>query len=243
MADCDKGSGICDECQPYPDPDIIRPRCDLTYTDGVFTNATVVVTNGCITEIQSGSPFTYTPPTCCSTTSGGGGSGGQGPKGDKGDKGDSATVTIGTVRTVAYNEPARIENVGTATNARLNFYIPKGEPGSAASGGTFSANRAGFVVKNGLVTDLPMGWTPVSSYMTESDNNGVTAEVSQNKDNGIVTVKINSASLLNTTITNDNDLKSELMELINTLTTRLDEAESEISALEDRVARLEANRP
>lgn len=47
----------------------------------------------------------------------------------KGEKGDSATVEIGTVETVLSNEEADVENVGTQTNAILNFKIPKGDKG------------------------------------------------------------------------------------------------------------------
>ena len=47
----------------------------------------------------------------------------------KGEKGDSATITIGEVETVEPNELANVENIGTETNAILNFKIPKGDKG------------------------------------------------------------------------------------------------------------------
>ena len=64
-----------------------------------------------------------------------------GPKGDKGDRGEqgergqdgingkNATIAIGDIKTVAPTVDASVENVGTATNAVLNFCIPRGKKG------------------------------------------------------------------------------------------------------------------
>jgi len=41
------------------------------------------------------------------------------------------TITVGTTTTGAPGTPASVTNVGTATNAILNFVIPEGEPGPA----------------------------------------------------------------------------------------------------------------
>lgn len=61
----------------------------------------------------------------------------QGVKGDKGEKGDpTATIDIGTVKTIAPNEKAKIVNVGTKTNVILDVYLPqgiKGEKGDTPS--------------------------------------------------------------------------------------------------------------
>lgn len=79
----------------------------------------------------------------------------RGEKGDKGDKGDtgatgvgtqgvqgvqgipgqSATVLIGTTTTLPSGSGATVTNTGTATNAVLNFGIPKGADGTGGSGG------------------------------------------------------------------------------------------------------------
>jgi len=50
-----------------------------------------------------------------------------GPQGPQGPQGFAATVTIGTVTSVASDQPATVVNVGTSTNAILDFNIPKGE--------------------------------------------------------------------------------------------------------------------
>lgn len=61
----------------------------------------------------------------------------QGAKGDKGEKGEpTATIDIGTVKTIAPNEKAKIVNVGTKTNVILDVYLPqgiKGEKGDTPS--------------------------------------------------------------------------------------------------------------
>lgn len=51
-------------------------------------------------------------------------------KGAKGDTGTAATIKIGTVTTGAAGSNASVTNSGTATNAILNFQIPRGTPGA-----------------------------------------------------------------------------------------------------------------
>lgn len=65
-----------------------------------------------------------------------GDTGAQGPKGDTGDTGKAATIQIGTVTTGEPGTDASVENVGTATDARLNFTIPRGADGTSGSGGS-----------------------------------------------------------------------------------------------------------
>jgi hypothetical protein len=45
---------------------------------------------------------------------------------EKGDKGDTGEMTVGTVTTVLFGAPPTITNVGTTTDAILNFEIPAG---------------------------------------------------------------------------------------------------------------------
>lgn len=67
----------------------------------------------------------------------------QGPKGDTGDtgaqgpKGDDGlgTVTVGTTTTTAGGTSASVVNSGTAENAILNFYIPRGLDGDDGAKG------------------------------------------------------------------------------------------------------------
>lgn len=59
----------------------------------------------------------------------------RGLKGDTGETGATgatgpgATVSVGTVTTTTYGNPAQVTNSGTATDAVLNFVIPQGAPG------------------------------------------------------------------------------------------------------------------
>ena len=50
-------------------------------------------------------------------------------EGPKGDPGEAATIEVGTVRTVASDEPAAVRNVGTPNAAVFDFDIPRGESG------------------------------------------------------------------------------------------------------------------
>lgn len=51
-------------------------------------------------------------------------------------KGTPATVKVGEVTSIAQNQPAKIENVGTDSNAVFNFQIPRGESGITPVRGT-----------------------------------------------------------------------------------------------------------
>lgn len=59
----------------------------------------------------------------------------KGSKGDKGDTGDTgvrgaaATISVGSVSTTQYGNPAVVTNSGTANDAVLDFVIPQGQPG------------------------------------------------------------------------------------------------------------------
>jgi hypothetical protein len=54
----------------------------------------------------------------------------RGAKGAAGAAGAAATVSVGSVTTGAAGSQAAVTNVGTASNAQLDFTIPQGEPGS-----------------------------------------------------------------------------------------------------------------
>lgn len=58
----------------------------------------------------------------------------------KGEKGDTSELCVGEVKQVDYDEPLKIANSGTPTDAVLDFEIPKGKPA---------------LVKIGKVTTLP----------------------------------------------------------------------------------------
>ena len=55
--------------------------------------------------------------------------GNTGATGSQGPQGDPATITVGTVSTTAYGNPASVTNSGTEQDAVLDFVIPQGKPG------------------------------------------------------------------------------------------------------------------
>ena len=55
--------------------------------------------------------------------------GAQGIQGEKGDKGDTGELSIGTVTTGDAGSQASVVNVGTSTDAILDFVIPRGDQG------------------------------------------------------------------------------------------------------------------
>lgn len=59
--------------------------------------------------------------------------GATGATGATGPQGDAATITVGSVSTTAYGNPAQVVNVGTENEAILNFVIPQGRPGQATT--------------------------------------------------------------------------------------------------------------
>ncbi len=59
--------------------------------------------------------------------------GATGATGATGPQGDAATVNVGSVSTTAYGNPAQVVNVGTESEAVLNFVIPQGRPGQATT--------------------------------------------------------------------------------------------------------------
>ena len=78
--------------------------------------------------------------------------GATGATGAQGEKGDAATVSVGTVSTTAYGNPASVTNSGTEHDAVLDFVIPQGMPGEHANDAsdmtveTFTPTTASFPV-------------------------------------------------------------------------------------------------
>jgi hypothetical protein len=64
-----------------------------------------------------------------------GATGADGSHGAQGPQGPAGTITIGTVATVGSDESAIVRNVGTPTNAVLDFDVPRGPTGAAGPAG------------------------------------------------------------------------------------------------------------
>lgn len=58
-----------------------------------------------------------------------GDTGATGATGPTGPQGPGATISVGSVTTTTYGNPAQVTNSGTATDAVLDFVIPQGAPG------------------------------------------------------------------------------------------------------------------
>jgi hypothetical protein len=65
-----------------------------------------------------------------------GATGAKGARGASGSPGTPATVGIGAVTTGAAGSQANVTNVGSASDARLDFTIPQGEPGTNGTDAT-----------------------------------------------------------------------------------------------------------
>lgn len=56
-------------------------------------------------------------------------------RGKPGPQGPAGTIEIAQVVTIEPSDPARVENIGDSTNAKLILYIPKGDPGNRGEPG------------------------------------------------------------------------------------------------------------
>lgn len=75
-----------------------------------------------------------------------------GVAGPKGDQGLAATILIAKVNTIEPDTPASVTNIGTDTDARLVFNIPRGEPGKQIVDSFLSAESENPVA-NKVITD------------------------------------------------------------------------------------------
>lgn len=230
---CPEPMDCCAQCPEPPAP--VLPRCNIALPDGVFTNSTVTVEGGCITAVTTGRPPQYSPSTCCDGGGGsGGGTGSPGPRGPAGRDGNNATITIGQVNTVGHNQPARVVNAGTQTNAVLNFYIPAGQEGqSGASSNGISDSTAGIVFEDGSLTSLPAAWPPALAFISTVTPTDVAFSISQpESNNGVVSVTLDLTMFRNNI---HNWTVSKIAEATDPLEARIIELESKLAALTARV--------
>ena len=111
-----------------------------------------------------------------------GADGAKGDKGEKGDNGTAATITVGTVTTGAAGTSASVTNVGTSTEAKLNFTIPRGAKGDKGDKGDNGENgKDGVDGKDGITkpiyystqkiqpTNVGVAWLIDRSSITPAD--------------------------------------------------------------------------
>lgn len=108
-----------------------------------------------------------------------GDTGEQGPTGAAGNDGLAANIEIGTTTTASPGTPARVENVGTPTNAILNFTIPQGQTGSI--------NEIARVPVNEITTASGTFPTPIAGD-TVATITGKQAKATQDAQEGIAQI-------------------------------------------------------
>lgn len=59
----------------------------------------------------------------------------RGARGEQGEQGQAATITVGNTYTRPAGTPAAVMNSGTSSDAKLDFYIPKGDKGEKGADG------------------------------------------------------------------------------------------------------------
>lgn len=202
----------CANCGQSTPP--VLPRCDVVLPDGAYTNATVVVEDGCIIDVQGGTPLLYQPDSCCAAPGSGGG--GDGLDGDDGDPGAAATVQVGTVGSIPYGSAPTVTNSGSAANAILNFEIPRGEPGADGVSPTGATSLlGGITLQDGAIkTPLPVAWPPVLAVQfAGSPPAGVSFTAAKNDANGVVTLTLDMTAYANAVAAQISDLTDRLTAL------------------------------
>ena len=138
-----------------------------------------------------------------------------GPVGPAGADGTAATITVGTTTTLPPGSNATVTNVGTPTNAVLNFGIPTGENSATIDSGNFiSRTTATYTAANSIIglpitlnsegiTISPNGIISISKEGRYLINYGIKSTTIDN----IVGLYINGT---NNTNTNINTLISDL---------------------------------
>lgn len=100
--------------------------------------------------------------------------GAQGVQGEKGDtgntgadgpKGDAGTITVGTVSS---GESPAVVNVGTSTDAILNFTLPKGDKGDKGDKGADGQNGSSFSIRARFQTESEL----IAAYPDGPENPG-----------------------------------------------------------------------
>ncbi len=92
----------------------------------------------------------------------------------------ASTVRVGTTTTTAPGTNASVTNVGTPTNAILNFSIPRGEPGTpgsqvnAAYANLYSTSNTALNLTAATPSNVPLATVGISNNVTTSTANKLT---------------------------------------------------------------------
>lgn len=226
---------VCDTTAPavvVPVTPVPTPTCGLP-TNQVYTNATIHTNaSGCISYIESGDPFLYTPDPCCPSSGNGTGGGTSGLDGPPGATGAAGTIAIGAVTTGQPGTPASVVNIGTNNAAILNITIPAGEAGTdGATPSGLDTSTDGLIIDNGLVQQLPSWWPPIHTFNPVSaTNNGVTIVFAKDAAGNVVVTVDASVMQSNFSVS-----QSAQDANINTLTATVATLQADLATLKARV--------
>ena len=121
----------------------------------------------------------------------------QGLPGQDGVDGQNATITIGQTSTLAPGSQATVTNVGTATNAVLDFGIPEGQQGIQGIQGEPGINAQAYVTQNTGSATITIedadGTTTATVYDGQDGTNGTDgfspiATVTQNTGSATISI-------------------------------------------------------
>lgn len=233
---------VCDTTVPAVTPPITpvpTPTCGLP-TNQVYTNATIHTNaSGCISHIESGDPFLYTPDPCCPNSGSGTGGSGTGLDGPPGPAGAAGTISIGTVTTGAPGSAASVVNIGTNNAAILNITIPAGDNGlDGATPSGLDHNDSQLIITDGLVQQLPSWWPPIHTVNPASTtSNGISLIMSKALD-GTLTMTLDASGMVanfNADQTIQNSNINALTATVATLQTNLNNLQTAHDTLKARV--------
>jgi hypothetical protein len=221
----------CSKCPDTPTP--VVPRCNnVVLNDGTFPNATVVVEDGCIVSVTTGTPLLYQPDNNCAGSGEGGGGGGETLLPEPGEAGPAGTISINSVSTLAPGSMATVNNIGTPSAAVLNIGIPAGTPGVDGGDPPGGANSTAgaLVVEGGRVMEpLPVVWPPVFDVIPDPPiGAGASILFTKNPANGVITAQLDVSGLI-TTFQSQIDA---MQDVIDSMQATIDNHETRIVALE-----------
>lgn len=209
---CDKSLGDCapcKDCPPIPDP--VMPRCNNYVNDGRFTNATVVVENGCLVAVEQGVPFQYSPDTSCSAGTGAFGRMAAPPpptpslaqqaimqmrKPETTPEG--VTVEIGSVHAIGPTDMPRVKNVGTAKSVKLDFWLPREDPTEPEERG-LTAEMGGWEFVGGRVIGAPTNFPPLTDLIPNPDS-PLIIFVTKDEHTGVGTLTVDVTPLVDAAV-------------------------------------------